>query len=144
MSAEESKAFERRFFDEFMNKGNLALLDELLTPDFVDHSTFPGFAPDREGEKQMWATFFPAFPDFHSTLEDTVAEGDKVATRFTARGTHKGEYMGIPPTGKRVTVTGIAIHRIKGGKMAENWANIDMLGMLQQLGVAPVPGQAGG
>ena len=93
-----------------------------------------------EGYKQFFAMTHSAFPDFHSTLEDMFAEGDKVVQRFTARGTHKGEFMGIPPTGKQVTITGIAIHRITGGKIVEDWVNMDMLGMMVQLGVVPPPG----
>jgi predicted ester cyclase len=85
-----------------------------------------------------------ALPDFHSTLEDMIAEGDKVAERFTGRGTHKGEWMGIAPTGKQVTIQGMAIHRITDGKIVENWTNMDMLGVMVQLGVVPPPGQAGG
>ncbi len=144
MSLEENKAIERRFFEEVVNKGNLAVLDELLAPDFVDHSAPPGIAADREGAKQFFAMAHSAFPDFHSTLEDMFAEGDKVVQRFTARGTHKGEWMGIAPTGKQITIPGIAIHRITGGKIVENWVVMDMLGALQQLGVVPSPGQAGG
>ena len=144
MSVEENKAIERRFFEEVVNKGNLAVLDELLAPNFVDRSGLPGIAPDREGYKQFFAMAHSAFPDFHSTLEDMFAEGDKVVQRFTARGTHKGEWMGIAPTGKQMTVSGIAIHRITGGKIVEGWTSMDMLGALQQLGVVPPPGQAGG
>ncbi len=140
MSVEENKAIERRFIKEVVNKGDLAVLDELLATNFVDHSAPPGVAPDREGYKQFFAMTHSAFPDFHSTLEDMFAEGDKVVQRFTARGTHKGEFMGIPPTGKQVTITGIGIHRITGGKIVEDWVNMDMLGMMVQLGVVPPPG----
>ena len=140
MSTEENKAIELRFFEEVVNKGNLAVLDELLAPDFVDHSAPPGIAADREGYKQFFAMAHSAFPDFHSTLEDMFAEGDKVVQRFTASGTHKGEWMGIVPTGKQMTISGIAIHRITGGKIVEDWTNMDMLGALQQLGVVPAPG----
>ncbi len=142
MSVEQNKAVRRRFFEEVVNQGNLALVDELLSPDFVDHSGMFG-APGREGARQGWAAFHAAFASFHSTLEDLIAEGDKVVQRFTARGTHTGEWMGIPATGKQVEVTGMAIHRIAGGKIAENWANMDMLGFMQQLGLVPAPGQAG-
>ncbi len=140
MSLEENKAIERRFFEEVVNNGELAVIDELFAANFVDHSALPGTAADREGTKQFFAMAHSAFPDFHSTLEDMFAEGDKVVQRFTARGTHKGEFMGIPPTGKQVTITGIAIHRITGGKIVENWVSMDMLGALQQLGVVPPPG----
>jgi steroid delta-isomerase-like uncharacterized protein len=144
MSVEENKAIELRFFEEVVNKRNLAVIDELFATNFVDHSAVPGIAADREGLKQYFAMVHSAFPDFHSTLEDMFAEGDKVVQRFTARGTHQGEFMGIAPTGKQVTIPGIAIHRITDGKIVENWVNMDMLSMMQQLGVIPPPGQAGG
>ena len=144
MSIEENKAIELRFFEEVVNKGELAVIDELFATNFVDHSAVPGIAADREGLKQYFAMAHSAFPDFHSTLEDMFAEGDKVVQRFTARGTHKGEWMGIAPTGKQMAISGIAIHRITGGKIVEGWTSMDMLGALQQLGVVPPPGQAGG
>ena len=140
MSVEENKAIDRRFTEELFNKGNLAVVDELVATNFVDHSGFPGVTPDREGYKQFATISRTALPDFHTTIEDIIAEGDKVVQRFTARGTHKGEFMGIPPTGKQVTVAGIAIHRITDGKIVENWVNMDMLGMMVQLGVVPPPG----
>ncbi len=140
MSVEENKAIERRFTEELFNKGNLAAVDELVATNFVAHIGIPGVTPDREGLKQFVTINRTAFPDFHSTIEDIIAEGDKTVQRFTARGTHKGEFMGIPPTGKQVTITGIAIDRIAGGKIVENWVNMDMLGMMVQLGVVPPPG----
>ena len=143
MSVEENKTIELRFFEEVVNKGNLAVLDEIVAPDFVSHGGPPELPPGREGYKQFFATAHSAFPDFHSTLEDMIAEGDKVVERFTARGTHRGEWMGIPPTGKQMTVTGIGIHRISDGKIVEDWTSMDMLGALQQIGVVPPPGQAG-
>jgi predicted ester cyclase len=87
--------------------------------------------------------FLTAFPDLHFTIEDQLAEGDEVATRLTAGGTHKGVFMGIPPMGKQVTVTGIAISHWVGGKSDEVWINLDRMGLLQQLGVIPAPGQPG-
>lgn len=85
--------------------------------------------------------FRTAFPDLYGTIEDLIAEGDKVVTRITYRGTHQGEFMGIPPTGRPVTMTFTGINRIAGGKIAEGWVNFDALGMMQQLGVIPTPGQ---
>ncbi len=140
MSVEENKAVELRFFEEVVNKGNLAVIDELVAANFVDRAALPGAASDREGYKQFFAAVHSAFLDFHSTLEDMIAEGDKVVQRFTVRGTHKGEWMGIAPTGKQIEVGGIAIHRLAGGKIVEDWASMDMLSMMQQLGVAPPPG----
>jgi steroid delta-isomerase-like uncharacterized protein len=141
MSIEENKAIVSRATEEIFNKNNLAVVDELYATNFVSHgSDIPGVTPDREGYKQFVTMSRTALPDFHTTIEDMIAEGDKVVQRFTARGTHKGEFMGIPPTGKQVTITGIAIDRIAGGKIVENWVNIDMLGMMVQLGVVPPPG----
>ena len=142
MSLEENKAIVSHVTEELWNKNNLAVVDELYAPNFISHG-LPEVAPDREGYKQFVAMGRTALPDFHTTIEDIIAEGDKVVQRFTARGTHKGEYMGIPPTGKQVTITGIAIDRIVGSKIVENWANMDMLGMMV-LGVVPPAGQAGG
>ena len=138
--SEENKALARRYVEEAINKGNLAVIDELTAADYVEHSPFPGQAPGIEGEKQLISMLRAAFPDLHSTIEDLIAEGDKVVLRATARGTHKGEFMGIPPTGKQVTVTEIHIIRFVGGKGVEHWGEVDMMGMMQQLGVAPTPG----
>ena len=140
MSLEENKAIELRFFEEVVNKGNLAVIDEIVAANFVQPDATPGTTPDREGLKQFFAMAHSAFPDFHSTLEDMFAEGDKVVQRFTARGTHKGEWMGIASTGKQMTASGIAIHRITGGKIVEGWTSMDMLGVMVQLGVVPAPG----
>ncbi len=140
MSVEENKAIELRFFEEVVNKGELAAIDELCAADFVGHDPPPGIAPDRGGYKQFFAMAHSGFPDFHSTLEDMFAEGDKVVQRFTARGTHRGDWMGIAPTGKQIAIPGIAIHRIAEGKIVEGWTSMDMLGALQQLGVVQPPG----
>jgi len=138
MSTEENKAMDRRFFEEVWNRGNLAVVDELMSSDFKSHD--PTIAAGSAGFKHFVSLFRAAFPDVHITIEDQLAEGDKVVTRWTARGTHKGDLMGIAPTGKQVTVTGINIGRVEGGKFVEGWFNIDDLGLLQQLGVVPMPG----
>jgi len=137
MSIEENKAIARRWMEEVWSKGNLAAIDELLAADFVFNYAPPGVAPDREGYKQTVTILCAPFADIHSTIEDMVAEGDKVAVRWTWRGTHKGEFMGVAPTGKEVTITGISILRIVGGKLVEEWGEMNMLGMMQQLGVLP-------
>jgi len=143
MSTEQNKALMRRFYEE-ISKGNLAALDELVAADLVDHSPFvPGQAPGRQGTLELFTMIRAAFPDLHVTVEDMVAEGDKVAVRGTMSGTHKGEFTGIAPTGKQITVGTIEILRIVGGKMVEHWNVIDSLGMMQQLGVVPAPGQGG-
>jgi predicted ester cyclase len=144
VSLEQNKAIDRRFFEEVVNKGNLDIIDELFATNFVDHSAVPGIAADREGTKQYFAMAHGAFPNFHSTLDDMFAEGNKVVQRFTARGTHKGEWMGIAPTDKEFTIMGMAIHCITGGKIVENRVSMDMLSVMQQLGIVPPPGEARG
>ncbi len=142
MSTEENKALSRRFIEEVWNQGKLAVIDELVAPNYVDHDpTGPIHGP--EGMKQFVSMYLAAYPDTHFTIEDQIAERDTVVTRWTARGTHKGPLMGIPPTGKQVTVTGISIDRVVNGKLVEDWSNYDALGMMQQLGVVPAPGQPG-
>ena len=140
MSTEENKALVRRFYEEVFNKKNLAGLNAFVDPQIIEHALPPGLSAGSEGTRQFIGMYLAAFPDLHLTAEDMVAEGDEVAARFTMRGTHRGEFMGIPPTGKQVTMTGIQIVRIAGGRIAENWVNLDALGMLQQLGVIPAMG----
>lgn len=137
--SEENKAVSRRVIEESFNQGNLAVIDELVAADYVDHNLPPGFPEGREGFKQLVAMYRAAFPDVQMTVEDVFAEGDKVAFRWTAIGTHQGELMGIPATNKQVTVTGIEIDRLVDGKIVEHWAEFDQMGMMQQLGVIPSP-----
>jgi steroid delta-isomerase-like uncharacterized protein len=144
MSALENKAVVRRFY-EALNKHNVAGMLELLALDWVWHGPLPpGFTPDRAGVTDAMTVYWTAFPDSHATIEDLIAEGDKVVARVTARVTHQGEFMGVPPTGKHVSATGIEIDRIEGGKIVETWHSRDDLGFLQQLGVIPqmAPGSA--
>jgi predicted ester cyclase len=115
-----------------------------MASDYVDYVIPPGVPPTREGFKQFISMFLAAFPDFHYTIEDEIAEGDKVVNRLTARGTQQGELQGIPATGKQATWSEIHIGRMAGGLLVEHWGSIDQLGMLQQLGVIPTPGQASG
>ena len=138
MSAEENKALVRRFYEQFWNKGDLVSIDELLAPDFVDHNP-QALAPGREGAKQLLTTYRAALPDLQITVDDLIAEGDKVVARYTARGTQRGDMPGIPATGKHATVTGIDILRVAGNQIAEHWGEADQLGMMQQLGVIPMP-----
>ena len=146
MSTEENKAVVRRAYEEF-NKGKQAAIAAMVelyaAPDYVVHGT--GVFPDMDlaGAKQLTTAFWAAFPDMHVVVEDMIAEGDKVAYRFTLRATHQGEFLGIPPTGKAVTVTGIYISRFAGGKCVEDWCSFDNLGLLQQLGAIPQMAQAG-
>jgi len=139
MSSEDNKVLVRRVFEDVLNQGNLALVDELFSPDHVEHTT-TGPVHGTEGMKQYYMIYRTAFPDAHYTVEDQIAEGDKVVTWWSARGTHQGPLMGIPPTGKQGTVTGIGIGRFEGGKLVEAWTEFDALGMMQQLGVVPPMG----
>ncbi len=143
MSVEQNKALDRRWYEEVWNQGNVASYEELASPDLVAHGTPPGITPDFEGIKQAISIHRTGYPDMHFEIEDQLAEGDKVATRSTLTGTHRGEWVGIPPTGKRVSIEVITIQRWWGGKMVEAWLAMDMLGWMQQLGVVPAPGQAG-
>jgi steroid delta-isomerase-like uncharacterized protein len=141
MSPEENKAIIRRGFEEILNQGNLDAVDTYFSPDYVGHD--PALPEDLHGPqdfRQFAASYLSAFPDLHITIEDQFAEGDKVVTRFTSRGTHQGEFVGIPPTGNQITVEGISIDRVVGGKSAESWTISDIMGMMQQLGVIPAPG----
>ena len=139
MSIEENKALIRRW-GEALNNRNLAAVDEIFAAKYDGHT--PGAELNSpESVRQVLTVFFTAFPDLHITVEDLIAEGDKVVIRFTSTGTHQGEYLGIAATGKQVTGTGIAIYRIAGGKVVEEWAERDMLGLMQQVGAIPAPGQ---
>lgn len=135
MPTEENKALARRWMDEVWCKGNLDAIDELIATNFVFNWAPPGVTSDREGYKQTVTMQFTGFPDLHCTIDDLVAEGDKVVIRWTGNSTHKGEFMGIAPTGKKMKMTGISIIRIVGGKIAEEWTEMDQLGIMQQLGV---------
>jgi predicted ester cyclase len=140
MSTEQNKALFRRFNEEFFNKGNMSLADDLLAPDFVEHEELPpGISRDRQGVKQVATMLRNAFPDFTSTIDDIIAEGDKLVVRATWRGTHKGEFMGISPTGKRVSFGVIDMIRFAGGKCVEHWGQMDSMSLMQQLGAIPTP-----
>ena len=139
MSIEENKALLRRLFEEVWNQGNLGTVDELLATDYVLNDPAQ-MVRGPEGFKAYVSAFRAAFPDMKATIEDQIAEDDRVAMRFTVHATHKGEFQGIPPTGKQVILSGIDIQRIVGGKIVENWVNLDALGLLQQLGVLPPMG----
>ena len=145
MSTEQNKALVRRLMEEVFDRGNISLIDELFAPDFVEHEELPpGIPAGSEGVKQLSTMFRSAFPDFKATIDDMIAEGDKVVVSGTWSGTHKGEFMGIPPTGKRVSIGVIDIIRMAGGKGVEHWGQMDSMGMMQQLGVVPAPGEGEG
>ena len=143
MSAEQNMAIARRFIEEVWNNQNVAAIDELYAPNAIEHRDLPPFDLDRESAKQYTAPLFSAFPDLHVTIEDMVAEGDTVVTRWTARGTHRGELMDIAPTGKTIAVMGISIGRHDAnGQLVESWTTWDRLTMLQQLDIILVPERA--
>jgi steroid delta-isomerase-like uncharacterized protein len=139
---DENKAVVRRFLKEIFSEGNLELVDEIFASDYVLHDPVVGEEMrGPEGMKQYVSMYLSAYPDTHFTIEDQISEGDEVVTRWTGQGTHEGELMGIPPTGARVTVTGIELDRVVDGEIQETWVNYDALGMMQQLGVVPAPEQ---
>ena len=140
---EANKALTLRYWEEVANKGNLDLIEEICAPDYVCHEVDQDIRGP-EGVRQFISMLRAAFPDLHVTVEDVIAEGDKIVQRWTGRGTHQGELMGIPPTGNRVSVAGITISRFKDGKVSEEWEVYDMMGMMQQLGVIPSSEQAVG
>ena len=134
MSAEENKALVRHWFAQ-LDQRNLAIIDELLPADYVDHNPpLPDMPPGRDGVWQASLALAAAFPDAVHTIEDQIAEGDKVMTRLTVRATFLGECRGFQPTGKIVEVSGVAVHRVAGGQLVEHWANMDMAGFMQQIG----------
>jgi len=142
MSVEENKAISRKGIEEGFNKGNLAVLDQIYASNHVNHDAPPGLPNNLDGLKQFIGMYRAAFPDLHTIVDAQIGEGDKVVTRWTATGTNKGSLFGMPATNKSVTITGITIERIAGGKIAETWNTYDQLGMMQQLGVVPAPGQS--
>jgi steroid delta-isomerase-like uncharacterized protein len=144
MSIEQNKALVRRMVEEVFNQGNVSQADEFMAPDFVEREELPpGIPRDREGVKQLTTMLRSAFPDFQATIDDIVAEADRVVIRQTWSGSHKGEFMGIPPTGRSVSFGVIDIIRIAEGRCVEHWGQMDSMSLMQQLGVIPAPAQSG-
>ena len=141
MSPEQNKILIRNHYEATTHKGDAEAIEEQVAPDFIDHDAPPGTPRGSEGVKKHIAAVRSAFPDIRVTMEDMIAEGDKVAVRATWRGTHQGVYMGIPPTHRQFTFTGMVFWRIENGKIAERWANIDRLSFMQQLGAIPISAQ---
>ena len=141
MLTETNKTVSRRFFEEVFGNGKLNVLDEIIAKDHVNNGpgSLPGLPTGPEGAKQLVAVYRNAFPDLRFTIDEQIAEGDKVVTRWTAHGTHQGELVSIPATGNLSTVTGIAVDRFVNGKIVESWGIFDQFGMMQQLGVIPTP-----
>lgn len=134
--SEENKAAVNRFYEVF-DEGDLSIVDEVLASNFVEHNPFPEQPPGPEGMKQVLSMMRAAFPDSEMAVEDVIAEGDRIAVRAEMTGTHRGEFMGLPATGNRVTVTGLSIWRVVDGKIVEHWEQFDAMGMMQQLGAIP-------
>jgi len=140
--SDQNKAVARAVYDVF-NGADPAELDDVVAPDAIDHDPYNPHADEgREGLKKLIAMYREAFPDLRLAIDDQIAEGDKVVTRWSATGTHQGELMGTPATGKSTTVTGIGIDRIENGQVVEAWGNWDALGMFQQLGLTGEPAAA--
>jgi predicted ester cyclase len=142
MTTESNKALVRQYLTEVWDKNNLAAIDSFIAPDYIQHTR--SVPPGRPGVKLFFGLVRTAFSDLRYTAEDMIAEDDKVAWRWMIRGTHSGPFQQIPPTGKHITITGMSIVRIADDQLVEHWGEQDNLGMLQQLGVAPSPGQARG
>jgi steroid delta-isomerase-like uncharacterized protein len=142
MSIEENKALARRWCEAF-NAQDWAGIVALTAPAFVQHGAPPGIAADLAGHHQLLTALWTAFPDAQQVNDELIAEGDKVVERYTVRGTHRGAFLGLPPTGKRVRVSALGIDRIEDGQIVETWISMDTLGLLQQLGALPPLAPAG-
>lgn len=145
MSAEENKVLARRWFEELFNEEKFEVAGEIVA---ADHALHDPALPDLstgapEGTAQIVSLYHGAFSETHITIEDQIAEGEMVVTRWTGRGTHDGELMGVPPSGNRAEVSGISIDRVSGGRIAETWSAHDTLGMMQQIGAIHAPEQTG-
>ena len=136
--SERNKAIARQVFEEVQSQGKDALVDRLVTRDYVGHTPI-GEIHGPEGARQFNGLLRGAFPDFDVTVEDQIVEGDRVVTRWTACGTHDGPFQGIAPTGREIEITGITIFRCAGGKLVEGWTSPDLLGLMQQIGAIPEP-----
>jgi steroid delta-isomerase-like uncharacterized protein len=138
MPGEEDKTIARQYYAEAHDTGDVDLADRLLASDYVHHDPLPGFSPDREGTKQSLARLqHAAFPDLEFAVEDVVSEGDRVAVRWSLRGTHLGEWRGIPASGNPIAITGMHFVRVERGRIAEEWRNSDTLALMQQMGIIP-------
>jgi len=138
MSIEQNKALVRRLVEEVLNQGDISVLDEIVALDFIENEELPpGMPPGREGSIALFSMLRNAFPDFHATIEQLLAEGDTVTLYMTWTGTQEGEFMGIPPTGRRISIEVIDLIRVADGQLAEHWGVMDSAKMMQQLGAMP-------
>ena len=139
MSTNDNKSVIRSFIEDVLNQGRLERADDIVIEDFVEFDPLPGQSQGKEGLKEVIRQLRSAFPDIHWTVDEMLAEDDKVFTRFTWSGTHQGAFLGVPATGRRITVKGMVIDRLVAGRMADSRILMDTLGMMQQLGALPVP-----
>jgi steroid delta-isomerase-like uncharacterized protein len=138
MAAEENKVIARRWAEEVWSKGHFGLIEELVAPEYVAHDPAnPEEVRSPEGLRRYIEAFRSAFPNMQLSVEDQVAEGEKVLTRWTARGTHRGDFFDIAPSGKRLEMVGMSMDHFSGGRFVESWENYDALGMMQQIGAVP-------
>ena len=138
----DNKALVRRLIEEAVNKGNLAVIDEIVAANYVYHEPTAGEVKGPDGLKKLIAMYRNAFPDVRMTIDDQIAEGDRVVTRWTVHGSHRGELMGVAPSGKQIAVTGIVITSFANGKAVEEWESYDALGMMRQIGAIAETGKA--
>lgn len=144
MAAQDNKAVVGRYYDQVLNQRKVELLDDLAIEDYVEHDPFPGQGNGRADLKARARLLLGAFDPLRFTVEDVIAEGDKVVVRWTNAGTHSGSFLGIPPTNKAFSVAGIDIHVVRDGRMAEHWHVVDQLAQMQQMGLIPSPDGASG
>ena len=136
---DQNKRLVRRLYDELFFKWNFAVVDELISPDFIGHEMPPGMPHGPEGIRQFYGGIRAGLPDVQLTVEDMIAERDRVVVRWRARATHRGVFLGVPATGKAVSFTGVAIYRLSKGKIVERWVEVDLLGLSQQLHATSAP-----
>ncbi|MGE0227096.1 MAG: ester cyclase [Dehalococcoidia bacterium] len=137
MTAEQRRTLIRRIADEFWNAGSVDVLVEAFAPDVIDHYAPPGLPPGRDGVIALNLAFRTAFPDLQMTVDDIIVDGDRLAWRWSVRGTHQAALMGTPPTGKAVSVHGVSVDRFEGGRIVERWLEMDLHGLLMQISAAP-------
>ncbi|MDQ4039054.1 MAG: ester cyclase [Actinomycetota bacterium] len=142
MSVEQNKTVVRRYYEEVLNRGHIAVLDEIATDDYVENDPFPGQGNGLADLKARVSTLLTAFSPCTFTIQVVVAEGDRVVVHWRSSGNHSGEFLGMPPTNRDYTINGIDIHRLRDGRMAEHWHVVDQLSQLQQLGMIPAPASA--
>jgi predicted ester cyclase len=134
---EDPKAVVSAFVKEVQNDGNIEAAGDYIAPDVVDHSAMPGLPPGLEGAKAIFAMIRSGLPDHDAVIHDQIAEGDKVVTRKSFTGTHDGEFLGVPPTGRRVTIDVIDVVRVREGRIVEHWNVVDLFGALRQMEATP-------